>query len=72
MATEVTLQTQIRCPHCGVQQQETMPTNACIWYWQCPQCQALVTPKKGDCCVYCSYATMPCPPVQLGAHCCDE
>ena len=23
-------------------------------------------PKPGDCCVFCSYATVPCPPVQVG------
>jgi hypothetical protein len=21
-------------------------------------------PKQGDCCVFCSYGTVPCPPVQ--------
>ncbi|WP_445177178.1 GDCCVxC domain-containing (seleno)protein [Rhizorhapis sp. SPR117] len=26
---------------------------------------ALLRPKHGDCCVYCSYCTTPCPPVQL-------
>ncbi|MGE0674778.1 MAG: GDCCVxC domain-containing (seleno)protein, partial [Methylibium sp.] len=33
-------------------------------------------PKSGDCCVYCSYGTVPCPPIQAqrqdgtGSGCC--
>ncbi|MDP3857701.1 MAG: GDCCVxC domain-containing (seleno)protein [Stagnimonas sp.] len=29
-------------------------------------------PKPGDCCVYCSFGSVPCPPVQSGgrAGCC--
>ncbi|WP_327036906.1 GDCCVxC domain-containing (seleno)protein [Methylomarinum vadi] len=28
-------------------------------------------PKKGDCCVFCSYGTVPCPPIQeSGDGCC--
>lgn len=32
-----------------------------------------VKPKPGDCCVYCSYGTVPCPPIQergKGSACC--
>ncbi|WP_339879956.1 GDCCVxC domain-containing (seleno)protein, partial [uncultured Algoriphagus sp.] len=28
-------------------------------------------PKKGDCCVYCSYGTVPCPPIQENKPCCS-
>ncbi|WP_368736408.1 GDCCVxC domain-containing (seleno)protein [Proteus terrae] len=24
----------------------------------------LLTPLEGDCCVFCSYGTVPCPPIQ--------
>jgi hypothetical protein len=41
-----------------------MPTDSCLWYWECPSCGVLQRPKPGDCCVYCSYGTVPCPPVQ--------
>lgn len=41
-----------------------MPTDACQWFYECGQCHALLRPKAGDCCVYCSYGTVPCPPVQ--------
>ncbi len=31
----------------------------------CPACGVRITPNKGDCCVFCSYGSLPCPPVQL-------
>ena len=65
------LQSVITCPQCGFSREETMPTDACLFYWECPRCQALIWPKPGDCCVYCSYGTVPCPPVQqAGRHGC--
>ncbi len=54
----------ITCPHCGHVQQETMPTNACQWFYDCKGCGAVLRPKPGDCCVYCSYGDVPCPPIQ--------
>nr|WP_283817643.1 GDCCVxC domain-containing (seleno)protein [Bradyrhizobium diazoefficiens] len=27
-------------------------------------------PKSGDCCVFCSYGTVPCPPKQSEGSCC--
>jgi hypothetical protein len=62
----------ITCPECGCSREEEMPTDACTWFWECPACGVLLKPKSGDCCVYCSYATVPCPPVQLAGKggCC--
>jgi hypothetical protein len=66
------LQSLITCPSCGFSRDETMPTDACLFYWECPACRALIRPKAGDCCVYCSYGTEPCPPVQeAGNGCCN-
>ena len=66
------LKSVITCPQCGFSREETMPTDACQFYWECPRCRALIRPKPGDCCVYCSYGTVPCPPVQQAgtASCC--
>lgn len=63
----------VTCPECGFRQTETMPTDQCVWYWQCPNCGALLRPKAGDCCVYCSFGSVPCPPVQLHGKsgCCN-
>jgi hypothetical protein len=46
-----------------------MPTDACQFFYDCKACGALLRPEPGDCCVFCSYGTVPCPPVQAG-HCC--
>ncbi|MCI4678235.1 hypothetical protein K9U39_15505 [Rhodoblastus acidophilus] len=54
----------ITCPHCGHKAREDMPTDACAHFYQCTSCGALLKPKDGDCCVFCSYGDTPCPPVQ--------
>jgi hypothetical protein len=66
----VILQSVITCPKCGRRAEETMPTNACLFFYECSQCGATLKPKTGDCCVFCSYGSVPCPPVQMGAGCC--
>ena len=60
----ITLDSTLTCPICDYKKQETMPTNACQWFYECVQCQALLKPLAGDCCVYCSYGSVPCPPIQ--------
>jgi len=60
----------LTCPQCGHQAQETMPSNACQWFYECQGCKVLLRPKPGDCCVYCSYGSVPCPPIQEGTDCC--
>ena len=60
----VNLQSTITCPECGHQTTETMPTDACQYIYACKQCSLQMKPKKGDCCVYCSYGDVPCPPIQ--------
>ena len=70
----VALESTLTCPECGFPKTETMPTDACQWFYECTQCHALLRPKAGDCCVYCSYASQPCPPIQQrGARggCCN-
>jgi hypothetical protein len=61
---------QLTCPHCGHVATETMPTDACVYFHQCPACDAVLAPEPGDCCVFCSYGSVPCPPVQQGRGCC--
>jgi hypothetical protein len=59
-----TLQSTLACPSCARQSAETMPTDACMYFWNCPSCGERQKPKPGDCCVFCSYGSVPCPPVQ--------
>ncbi|MDN5873085.1 MAG: hypothetical protein L0H70_07875 [Xanthomonadales bacterium] len=54
----------LTCPQCGHAQRHTMPDNACIFFHECPGCGTLLRPKPGDCCVFCSYGTVVCPPCQ--------
>jgi len=57
----VILTSKIKCPECGHLEVETMPTNVCQWYYDCKGCAAVLRPLPGDCCVFCSYGTVPCP-----------
>jgi hypothetical protein len=59
------LRSEITCPHCGHRKTEDMPTDACQFFYACEGCHTLLRPKAGDCCVFCSYGSVPCPPVQL-------
>lgn len=70
MQTEINLKSTITCPHCTHEKNETMPTDACQWFYECTKCHKLLEPYKGDCCVYCSYGTIKCPPIQAGDSCC--
>jgi len=54
----------ITCPHCGIAKAEAMPTDACQFFYNCTGCGATLRPKQGDCCVFCSYGSVPCPPIQ--------
>ena len=62
--TAVILESTLTCPACGHVKTETMPTDACQWFYECEKCHTVLKPKPGDCCVFCSYATVPCPPIQ--------
>jgi hypothetical protein len=61
---QVTLTATITCPECAHRTTETMPEDACVHFWVCPNCGTQLKPQAGDCCVFCSYGTVPCPPVQ--------
>jgi len=60
----VQLTSTLACPHCGRRTPETMPTDACQFFYECIGCGVLLRPKPGDCCVFCSYGDVLCPPVQ--------
>jgi len=63
-STSMILQSVITCPNCGLAKREPMPTDACRFFYECTGCGARLKPKAGDCCVFCSYGNVPCPPVQ--------
>jgi transcription elongation factor Elf1 len=63
----LTLESVITCPLCGTQAAETMPENACWYFYRCEGCGQDLRPREGDCCVFCSYGTVTCPPKQSEA-----
>lgn len=72
MSTKILiLQSIITCPLCQHKKEETMPTDACQYFYECENCHQRLKPVQGDCCVFCSFGTMKCPPIQLGSSCCS-
>jgi hypothetical protein len=57
----------LTCPECGHAKTELMPDDACLFFYECESCHALLRPKHGDCCVFCSYGSLPCPSKQVVA-----
>ena len=67
------LESTVACPACGHAKTETMPIDACLWHYVCERCHVTLRPKPGDCCVFCSYGTVPCPPrQQQNSACCGN
>ncbi|MBK5113346.1 MAG: hypothetical protein KGD59_02355 [Candidatus Heimdallarchaeota archaeon] len=54
----------ITCPDCSFQKEEKMPENYCLLKYRCTNCGKILIPKPGDCCVFCSFGTEKCPPMQ--------
>ncbi|WLB58987.1 GDCCVxC domain-containing (seleno)protein [Bradyrhizobium sp. 521_C7_N1_3] len=65
------LESTLTCPECGHQTVETMPADACRFFYDCAGCGKRLKPKEGDCCVFCSFGSAPCPPIQAG-DCCSQ
>lgn len=65
----VVLESEITCPKCNHMKVESMPTDACAFFYECGNCKAFLKPKAGDCCVFCSYGTVKCPPIQTQSKC---
>ena len=75
LSSQIQITSTLTCPECGHQKTETMPTDACLFYYECEGCKTLLKPRAGDCCVFCSYGTVACPPIQEAnlsgeLHCC--
>jgi len=66
---KVILKSEITCPNCGHKEIEDMPTDACQFFYECKSCKKVLRPNEGDCCVYCSFGSVPCPPIQENNSC---
>ena len=58
------LESTITCPQCEFKKTETMPFDSCQVVYECQGCHATLRPNTGDCCVFCSFGSTPCPPIQ--------
>jgi len=65
----IDLTSTLTCPECGHSREEKMPVDACVRFYECLGCKAILKPHAGDCCVFCSYGSVPCPPIQAGDGC---
>ena len=54
----------ITCPQCNFSKSEKMPPDTWVIIYKCTSCGAVLRPKVGDCCVYCSYSDKYCPSKQ--------
>lgn len=72
MTQPVLVSSVLTCPVCAARTEELMPTNACQFFYECRQCGSVLRPLSGDCCVYCSYGTVRCPPMQQGDCCASD
>ncbi|SDB27781.1 hypothetical protein SAMN03097699_0467 [Flavobacteriaceae bacterium MAR_2010_188] len=67
---ETILESTVSCPNCGKKSKEQMPTDSCQFFYECDNCHKIIRPLEGDCCVFCSFGTIPCPPIQNNMKCC--
>lgn len=67
---ETPLESTLTCPNCGHQKGEVMPTDACVFFYECTGCKTMLKPLPGDCCVFCSYGSRQCPSKTGGPICC--
>ncbi|HEY9000934.1 MAG TPA: GDCCVxC domain-containing (seleno)protein [Mucilaginibacter sp.] len=68
---EVYLKSVITCPVCDHAKEEMMAIDSCAYFYECENCKALLKALPGHCCVFCSYGSTKCPPVQLSGSCCN-
>lgn len=69
MTKKIQLNSTITCSVCGFKKEETMPSDSCQFFYECTNCGVILKPKPGDCCVYCSFGSVRCPPIQETGKC---
>lgn len=69
MKATINYYSSITCPYCGYIKKELMPSDSCQFFYECSNCGQLLKPKAGDCCVFCSYGSVKCPPIQETGKC---
>ena len=61
---EIVFETIIICPFCNYEKEEYMSENSYQHFYVCENCEKLLRPKNDECCVFCSFGSVKCPPQQ--------
>ncbi len=69
---DLTFDSRITCPGCKAHDTVTMPVDECVTDWACPACGHGLSASGDDCCVFCAFGTVECPPQQIPKYggCC--
>jgi hypothetical protein len=61
---KITYTSKVYLPQCKYKKEESMPTPACQYFYECEKCKAVLKPKEDDCSIFCSYCSIKCLPKQ--------
>jgi hypothetical protein len=64
MQKEFNLNQRLHVLIAAFQKKKKMPEDSCQFFYECENCKTILKPLEGDCCVFCSYGSVPCPPVR--------
>ena len=65
MMKQMKSESTVQCPKCGFRSTERMPTDYSLVRYECKNCGYIMTPRKGTCCIFCSFGDVKCPSMQL-------
>jgi hypothetical protein len=68
MSTNFVTNAHVTCPVCGYREELAIPADTCLFFHRCGNCNMLIKPAPGDCCVFCSYGDTICIPRQREQH----
>ncbi|WP_370629127.1 GDCCVxC domain-containing (seleno)protein [Polynucleobacter sp. 15G-AUS-farblos] len=54
------LSSKITCPHCNATEVLSIPKGSSQHLYRCMMCSAILKPKSGDCCIFCSFGDLDC------------
>ncbi|MGZ3898857.1 MAG: GDCCVxC domain-containing (seleno)protein [Bacteroidia bacterium] len=66
MQNSIKLKSVVKCPICKYKKEIIMPTYSSIVLYECEECNARLKPRPEECCIFCSYGSVPCPNTQKG------
>ncbi|MCW3076432.1 MAG: hypothetical protein JWO32_1041 [Bacteroidetes bacterium] len=65
MPKSIKIKSVVVCPVCKFKRELFMAANHFLKVYECEECNALLKTDKKQCCIFCSYGSVPCIPVQM-------